>query len=168
MNAANHPNSPPLEIRSAAAPCPTNQQVGAKLDTLMVKSLLAVPLTAVSSGASYRFCPAPREACPTAYYRADGQQVFTENELRERVYQKHADDPNSVICYCFGHMVGDIRAELAQGAASTVVDRIQAGIQAGQCACDIRNPQGHCCLGNVRDLIDRLSAPVPPKDARDV
>ena len=166
MNAANHPNSPPLEIRSAAAPCPTNQEVGPKLDTLTVKSLLAIPLTAVSSHASYRFCPAPD--CATAYYRADGQQVFTENELRERVYQKHADDPNSVICYCFGHTVGDIRAELEQGGASTVVDRIQAGIRAGQCACDIRNPQGHCCLGNVRGLIDRLSAPLPNKGASDV
>ena len=166
MNAASHPNSLSLEIRSAPAPCPTNQRVGPKLDTLTVKSLLAVPLTAVSSEASYRFCPAPD--CPTAYYRADGQQVFTESELRERVYQKHADDPNSVICYCFGHTVGDIQAELAQGAASTIVERIQAGIQAGQCACDIRNPQGHCCLGNVRVLIDRLGAPVPPKEVRDV
>jgi hypothetical protein len=151
---------------SAAPPCPTNQRVGPKLDTLTVKALLAVPLTAVSSDETYRFCPAPD--CPTAFYRADGQQIFTENELRERVYQKHADDPQSVICYCFGHTVGDIQAELGQRSASTIVERIQAGIQAGQCACDIRNPQGHCCLGNVRDLIDRLSAPLPHKEARDV
>ena len=157
-------DTPP--IRSAASPCPTNQRVGPKLDTLTVKSLLAVPLTAVSADQSYRFCPAPD--CPTAYYRVDGQQVFGESDLRERVYQKHADDPNSVICYCFGHTVGDIQAELEQGSASTIVERIQAGIQAGQCACDIRNPQGHCCLGNVRDLIDRLSAPLASKEARDV
>ena len=26
------------------------------------------------------------------------------------------------------------------------------GIQAGQCACDLRNRQGSCCLGNVRAL----------------
>ena len=52
--------------------------------------------------------------------------------------------------------------------ASTIVERIQAGIQAGQCACDIRNPQGHCCLGNVRDLIERLSDPLPNNEALDV
>jgi|SRR5579859_6315478 len=166
MSTASHSIAEVPSIRSAAAPCPTNQRVGPKLDTLTVKSLLAVPLTAVSSDETYRFCPAPD--CPTTYYRADGQQVFTESELRERVYQKHADDPNSVICYCFGHTVGDIRAELATGAAGTIVERIQAGIQAGQCACDIRNPQGRCCLGNVRDLIERLSAPPPNTEARDV
>jgi hypothetical protein len=31
-----------------------------------------------------------------------------------------------------------------------IVDDIKAGIKAGQCACDLRNPQGTCCLGNVR------------------
>ena len=166
MTATSRPITETPAIRSAAAPCPTNQRVGAKLDMLTVKSLLAVPLTAVSADEAYRFCAAPD--CPTAYYRADGQQVFGESVLRERFYQKHADDPKSVICYCFGHTVGDIRAELVLGAASTIVERIQAGIQAGQCACDIRNPQGHCCLGNVRSLIDRLSNPLPNKEARDV
>ncbi len=185
MSAASHSIADVPSIRSAAAPCPTNQRVGPKLDTVTVKALLAVPLTAVSSDETYRFCPAPREACPTTYYRADGQQVFTENELREPVYQKHPDDPRCVICYCFGHTVDDIQAELGQGSASTIVQRIQAGIQAGQCACDIRNPQGRCCLGNtcptppspavrwaggagVRDLIESLSHPLPNKEARDV
>ena len=37
-----------------------------------------------------------------------------------------------------------------------MVDDIHAGINAGQCACDLRNPQGSCCLGNVRGLIKRL------------
>jgi hypothetical protein len=166
MTAARRPITHTPSNHLAAVPCPTNKEVGPGLDTLTIKSLLAVPLTEVSSGEAYRFCPAPD--CPTVYYRADGGQVFGETDLRERVYQKHVDDPNSVICYCFGHTVGDIRAELAKGAASTIVESIQAGIQAGQCACDIRNPQGHCCLGNVRDLIDRLSGPLPNKEARGV
>jgi hypothetical protein len=36
------------------------------------------------------------------------------------------------------------------------VDDINTGISAEQCACDLRNPQGSCCLGNVRGLIKRL------------
>jgi hypothetical protein len=36
------------------------------------------------------------------------------------------------------------------------VDDIDTGINTGQCACDLRNPQGSCCLGNVRGLIKRL------------
>lgn len=38
---------------------------------------------------------------------------------------------------------------------------ITAGIRAGQCACDLRNPQGICCLGNVRRLIG-ATAPENP------
>jgi len=35
---------------------------------------------------------------------------------------------------------------------SLIIEDIQAGITAGQCACDLRNPQGTCCLGNVQKL----------------
>jgi hypothetical protein len=157
-------NPQPLESRAAPAPCPTNQQVGPRLDTLTVKALLARPLTAVAAGSGYRFCPAPD--CPTVYYRADGQQVFGEGDLRERVYQKHTADPASVVCYCFGHTVADIQAALAAGDPGRIVDTIERGIQAGQCACDIRNPQGRCCLGNVRELLDHLAASSPHLDTQ--
>ena len=42
---------------------------------------------------------------------------------------------------------------------------VETGIAAGRCACELRNPQGSCCLGNVRVLVQTLSqAPVaPPK-----
>ena len=148
------------------APCPTNQQVGPALDTLTVKALLALPLTAVSSAEPYRFCPWPD--CPTVYYRADGQQAFSETDLREHVYQKHADDPNSLICYCFGYTVRDIRAEIEQTGRSRIPSQIMAGIQADQCACDIRNPQGRCCLGNVNRLIDHLMDMYSHAQAQDV
>jgi hypothetical protein len=158
------PRQPILPLSSpppAVAPCPTNQQVGPRLDSLTLKALLAVPLTMVAADATYQFCPAPD--CPTVYYRGDGQQVFREQDLRERVYQKHADDPTILICYCFGYRVADVLAEWERKDVTTVIERIQAGIQAGQCACDIRNPQGRCCLGNVRELVDRLAVQAPNK-----
>lgn len=141
--------------RPARPACPTNQQVGPAVDSLTLKALLAIPLTVVSPTQDYRFCGAPD--CPTVYYRADGQQVFNEADLRERVYQKHRQDDDTFICYCFRHTVKDIRAEIERTGQSTVVERITAGIRAGQCACDIRNPQGECCLGNAREVVRRLT-----------
>src|SRR6185369_17708559 len=111
--------APPPSTGAPLPVCPTNQQPGQKLDALTLKALLAVPLTAVAPEAAYRFCAAPD--CPTVYYRADGQQVFSEADLRERVYQKHAGDPHSVVCYCFGFTVADIRAELEQGGPGKIV-----------------------------------------------
>jgi hypothetical protein len=127
--------------------------MGKLIDTLTLKALLARPLTEVRE-TEYRFCRAPD--CPTVYYSANGAQLFTEPELRELVYQKHRMDEAVLVCYCFQHTLGSIRAEFARTGKSTVLEQINAGIQAGQCACDIRNPQGTCCLGNVRALVQQL------------
>ena len=137
-----------------AAPCPTNGRFGQPVGKQTIKSLLARSLTLISPTQAYRFCPAPD--CATVYYRADGQQVFGEDDLRERVYQKHIESDEVLICFCFQHSVGQIRAEIEQTGTTTVVDYIMAGISAGQCACDVRNPQGNCCLGQVRGLVQHL------------
>jgi hypothetical protein len=86
-------------------------------------------------------------------FSEDGTQIFTTDQVRERVYQKEPDGDDVFVCYCFRHTPGSIRAEFAATGASTVIDAINAGIQAGQCACDIRNPQGACCLGNVSAVV---------------
>jgi hypothetical protein len=142
-----------LHRAPAAVACPVNQQVGQRIDTLTFKALLALPLTELKS-AAYRFCGAPD--CPVVYYSGDGTQLFGEDQLRETVYQKHPGDDEAPVCYCFGHTRGSIRAELVLTGESTVVEQIEAGIRAGQCACDIRNPQGNCCLGNVRALVAQI------------
>jgi hypothetical protein len=88
------------------------------------------------------------------YYAPDGQ-TFTQPMVRERVFQKDPHSAATPVCYCFAYTVGDMTA--APEHARIVLD-IKAGIKAGQCACDLRNPQGTCCLGNVLAL-------APPMDA---
>ena len=117
--------------------------------------MLAISL-AVIRPVEYRFCRTVQ--CPVVYFSSDGRQTFTERDLRERVYQKHPNDDAVFVCYCFRYTPGAIRAELRVSGVSTTVERINAGIAAGQCACDIRNPQGNCCLGNVTTTVKRLEA----------
>lgn len=140
-------NQPTLEHLATQALCPTNGKAGKPVDTLTLKGCLAVPLYEVRE-VKYRFCPDPD--CPTVYYSEDGLQVFDESALRERVYQKHPTARDVLVCYCFRHTVGDV---LERGAAAA--EQIGAGVKNGQCACDIRNPQGGCCLGNVRALLKK-------------
>ena len=128
---------------------------GRPVDTVTVKALLNVALTEVRDVA-YRFCRIPE--CPTVYYAAHGGQTFDEPALRERVHQKHRADDAVFVCYCFRRTLGSIRAELRETGRSTAVVRITAGINAGRCACEIRNPQGTCCLGNVRAVVERVKA----------
>lgn len=135
--------------------CPVCLKSGKLIDSLTLKAILNVPLTEVRR-VEYRFCRTPD--CPVVYYGPDGAQTFLETEVRERVYQKHAAEDNIFVCYCFRHTTGSIKEEFVNKQAGTVVEKINAGIQAGQCACDIRNPQGSCCLGNVRAFIRNLEA----------
>lgn len=37
----------------------------------------------------------------------------------------------------------------------TIPQRITAEVKAGNCACEIRNSQGSCCLGNVTAAVNR-------------
>ena len=142
------------KAKNVAVACPTNDVVGKRVDTQTVKAMLSVPLNILSSE-DYRFCADPD--CPTVYYSENGEQIFSEDVLRERVYQKHASNEESTICYCFGHTVGSISHDIVESGKSTAVEEITAGIKAGQCACDIRNPQGDCCLGNVRAFVKEFS-----------
>lgn len=137
-----------LEIRHGVeAACPTNGKAGKRVDTQIVKAVLNLPLN-VLQNVEYRFCSDP--ACPTVYYSADGVQIFSEADLRERVYQKHPQDADVFVCYCFRHTLGEILAD-----GKRVTAEINQGIKNGQCACDIRNPQGSCCLGNVNSIVKR-------------
>jgi hypothetical protein len=115
--------------------------------------MLTVSLRDVRAG-DYFFCRTA--ACPVVYFSADGQHRITRDRVRERVFQKEPEAAEVWVCYCFRHTAGEVRAATLE-AGRAILNDINAGIQAGQCACDLRNPQGACCLGNVRDLM-RLAA----------
>ncbi|HLB24396.1 MAG TPA: hypothetical protein VJP07_09905 [Dehalococcoidia bacterium] len=139
--------SAPATIRA----CPACGKPGKRVEQRTLKGLLAVPLTQLRD-VEYRFCRTPD--CAVVYFSVDGAQRFDEDAVRERVFQKHPADDDALVCYCFRHTVGSIRSRHDVPAGGSVIAEIQAGIQAGQCACDIRNPQGSCCLGNVRSVAD--------------
>jgi CopZ-like zinc binding protein len=132
--------------------CPVCGRPGKSVDGQTVKALLSVSLRQVGNG-SYFFCRT--QDCPVVYFSADGAHRFTVDQIREPVYQKQPDAGDVFVCYCFRHTVSNIRDASPEDRIA-IVDNINAGIDAGQCACDLRNPQGSCCLGNARSLIRKL------------
>lgn len=132
--------------------CPECKQQGKAVRGQTVKALLSASLRSVED-TDYYFCRT--EACPVVYYSVDGKSTFLATQVRERVYQKTPDADDVLVCYCFKHTVGEIRSATPEGRAA-ILDDIDVGVQDEQCACDLRNPQGSCCLGNVRALIRRM------------
>lgn len=150
---------PAGELPAASSPglvqtttaCPACGQPGKPVQSQTVKGLVAISLRLVEA-VEYRFCRTER--CPVVYFSPGGAQVFSVDQLRERVHQKEPSADDIPVCYCFRHTAGEVRAASVEGRRLILAD-IQAGIDAGQCACDLRNPQGACCLGNVRELMRR-------------
>lgn len=153
--------STPHPSRASKA-CPLCGQTGKAVPGQTVKAMLAVSLRSVRAG-DYFFCRAA--ACPIVYFSADGEHRITHDQVRERVFQKEIEAVEVWVCYCFRHTAGEVRAATAE-AAQAILDDINAGIQTGQCACDLRNPQGACCLGNVQGLRRPVSAPEAGAKAR--
>ena len=149
---------PAQDFRRPARPmnaCPECSKTGKPVQGQTVKSLLSVSLRQVQD-AKYLFCRT--QTCPVVYFSVDGEQTFTVEQVRERVYQKEPDAEEVFICHCFRHTVGELRTAPLED-RNAIEDNINTGINSGQCACDLRNPQGSCCLGNVRSMIKRLEKP---------
>ncbi len=140
--------------KSASAPavmaCPVNGARSKQVDMLTVKSLVChLPLGIAN--AQYYFCEAPQ--CDVVYFPSNPQAaIFRRADLLVRVGAKETRDPIPV-CYCFGFTRKDIEDEVAQTGRSTIGDRITAEVKAGNCACEVKNPSGKCCLGNVTRVV---------------
>jgi hypothetical protein len=84
------------------------------------------------------------------YFR--GGDVFRREDVGAPVFQKEPEG-SRVVCHCLGIGEDEIRQEAAFSGRSTAVERIKALVRSGRCACNVRNPQGSCCLGNVVELV---------------
>ena len=98
---------------------------------------------------SFGFCDVP--TCDVVYVGADGM-LIRKGQLRTRVGVKETEEPVPV-CYCFDFTAGQIAADLHQHGRSTIRQYIQEQVRAGRCRCDMANPSGRCCLGNVGRVI---------------
>jgi hypothetical protein len=141
--------------------CPFCSAPGKVIPIMTVRAQLRMSLRLVAHEA-YHFCATPD--CPVVYFSPDRTHQFTVDQLREPVFQKAPTDPTALVCYCFQYTRGAMQ-EIGASTHAQIVADITAGVQAGQCACDIRNPQGSCCLGNVRRLITALPRETQPSAA---
>jgi hypothetical protein len=97
--------------------------------------------------------------CDVVYFSNEKHTYFTKQDLRVRVGIKESDPPIP-ICYCFGHTVDSARVEIQATRQSTLAARITKEIRDGNCACEVNNPSGRCCLGEVNKAVKRLLAEI--------
>ena len=69
-----------------------------------------------------------------------------------------ATDAARLLCFCFGHSVGDIEFEVVSGAPDRIRTSIIERCRRGENRCEELNPSGACCLGDVAQAYARAKA----------
>lgn len=122
--------------------CPRCGQTSIGVERLTLKALLAPDGLRRGVPAAPRFCATAE--CPIVYFDTAADVTFTEADLIVRVYAKHPADDDVSVCYCFEVTRGAMRT----GATATR-EMVAREVQAGHCACEVKNPKGGCCLGDL-------------------
>ena len=134
--------------------CPKCGNKGKAIEIVTLKSLLLPEaLAKLEPNSGYRVCT--NKDCSIVYFNKAGRTFLT-SDLKVLVYPKN-DEEDCPVCYCFGWTKKKLKTEIEQTGQSTAVSSISEHIKAGRCGCDVNNPQGSCCLGNVKNVLESLA-----------
>jgi len=137
----------------ANAECPISKTSSRKVQRRTLEHLLKPEKVAEIQNVQYYYCPAPD--CKVVYFSNENVPYFTVDDILVKVLSKDkGDDVN--VCYCFDWTRGRIKDQIAETGKSTASLEIAKEVKAGNCACDIKNPKGECCLGDVNSVVKGL------------
>ncbi len=135
--------------------CPADGALGVAVNFTTVAAQLRGP---IPEPQNFRVCRS--KDCEVVYFGSRGTQ-FRATDLW--VAPGFKEGGSDLVCYCFRLTRGDLADDLRTRGESTLFAWIKDRVAAGGCACEVRNPSGHCCLADVRKEIASL-APVAPAE----
>lgn len=140
-----HEGAPPI--------CPINGLVSKPVARITVESLVNPEVTLLSQ--PYYFCDDPN--CDIVYVSTLGDHLITKDQLRVRVGLKEKEDPIP-LCYCFGYERSHVWQDIRTIGHTDLPKIITRRVKAGECRCEVTNPSGNCCLGNVYRAVKQAEA----------
>ena len=139
------------KISITLCPCPVCGNMGRRVTPRTldnhVPSLLREKI-----GSEATFCMNPK--CDVIYCNPKGF-VIRRGQTQFPVTIKDSND-DVYVCYCFQHKRADVRREIKEKGTTDIPDKIRKGVKEGLCDCELKNPQGACCLGNVANAIKMI------------
>jgi len=130
--------------------CPQCGAKGRKVEALTLLSLISAEArNRLGKGDGFRFCATA--TCEVVYFEPRTGDRFRKADLAVPVFQK-STNPSRLVCYCFEHSVKAVREDAVHTGESTIAEAITQMCRQGLDRCEELNPQGSCCLGNVRKV----------------
>ena len=136
--------------------CPQCQQLGKTVKRITLGSLIKPEKRSfIPSFDEFCFCRNPQ--CDVVYFRPE-KIIFRKDDLSVPAGIKEPSDSMAPVCYCFGWTPHKIHSQIKETGKTTAIDEIKAQVKAGNCYCEMTNPQGSCCLGNVSAVVKEANA----------
>ena len=87
----------------------------------------------------YSFCG--NRQCNTVYFR--GEETFTTHMVNKEIGLKDASSPQGAVCYCYNYPKSELYDD-------SLIDKINIRIDNYGSRCDLRNPNGRCCIKEIK------------------
>ncbi len=84
--------------------------------------------------------------CPVGYFTQAGNTI---PKAHLRVFDEHQSNK---LCYCFDISTERYKQALKDNTADKIKQFVTQKTKSGDCACEIRNPSGQCCLASFKQL----------------
>ena len=119
-------------------PCPSCANSANRVPEKTILHHLKVPWKLDLGRDPLYFCD--KTACDFVYFSSAGRK-YGKDEVRTEIGQKRREDSSS-LCYCFDVSYGQALRD--PGLKDFVIKKTSSG----ECACEVRNPSGRCCLAD--------------------
>lgn len=116
--------------------CPISGLVGTEVSAKTISHHLTQAWKWKDNGTRFFFCADPD--CDVVYF-GDDDSIIAKGQLLTKVGIKETSE-DTPACYCFGISKADAIKD------PSIRDYVKAQTKNAQCACDIKNPSGRCCL----------------------
>jgi len=147
----------PAPVKAA---CPISGTLSRKVQHRTLEHLLKPAKISSLRHVQYFYCKEP--ICNVIYFSNENVPFFATDDVAVKVFVKDQGD-DVPVCYCFNWTRARIKQQIRETGKSTAAIEIAREIKAGNCACDIKNPKGECCLGDINLFVKEVLAHMPER-----
>ena len=133
-----------------SADCPESGTASRKIQRRTMEHLVKSDRIGGMADTQYYYCA--DSDCPVVYFTGEEGRNFTTVDLKVKVFAKDSGG-DVCVCYCYDWTRDRIKNELAETGRSTASSEISEKVRDSLCECDIKNPKGTCCLGDVNRVV---------------
>ncbi|MFT7861179.1 MAG: hypothetical protein ABXS93_09665 [Sulfurimonas sp.] len=133
--------------------CPICNSKGLNVKEITIKSQLNKDIldNLKTPMSEFNFCNNPK--CDTVYYSNDGNEVFSQTDIKSKVTIKN-DNPKTPLCYC-RKLLKERVLKMIENKETNIYDKIKSIISEGKSFCEKSNPKGVCCTDDIKNFLTK-------------